>query len=296
MNKILIIDDEPDSIAVFELLLSNLNYITSGITNPLDSIQTIRLTSPDLIIIDWQMPQKDGIEVIKEIKSFPDLQEIPVIISTGLRTQSTDLKIALEAGATDFIRKPVDETELEARVKSAIQLYGYMNQSRQKQNEIHANEIELAEVKAKLLQNELNKREREMIVAAVSIFQNRRFLSVLKTEIFPDKIEFPEKIKTHLMCVLDKYDNIANSFNWELFERRLVELDSNFYNNLRSEFTDLTSGELRLCAFFKIGLSVKEVAILNYSNYEAVRKAVYRIRKKLNLNEKTDLSIFLQGY
>ncbi len=296
MKKILIIDDEPDSIAVFELLLSGLNYTISGVTNPLNAVQSIRDILPDLIIMDWLMPQKEGIEVLKEIKSHPDLQEIPVIISTGLRTHSSDLKMALEAGATDFIRKPVDEIELEARVTSAIRLYDYMVESRKKQNELHTNELELAEIRSRLLQNELNKKEREMVVAAVSTFQNRKLLSVVRSEIFTDNMVFPDHIKTHLNYVLDKYDNIANTFNWQLFEKRVLELNKDFYNNLQSEFSGLTSGELRLCAYFRIGLSIKEVATLNYSNYEAVRKAVYRIRKKLNLNEKTDLSIFLQGY
>ena len=71
-----------------------------------------------------------------------------------------------------------------------------------------------------------------------------------------------------------------------MFEKRFTELNREFYNKLNVQFPDLSTGEQRLCAFFKLGLSTKEIAIINYSSYEAIRKTIYRIRKKLNQNEK----------
>jgi len=161
---------------------------------------------------------------------------------------------------------------------------------------INRENMELADQKANMLQNELSKKEREMITAAVSIFQNKKFLLALKEDIFDGKIEYSKEQSAYLNRVVDKYDSLSNSFNWELFEKRFTEIHQDFYVHLIRDFPELTTNDLKLCAFFHIGLSMKEVAILNYSNYETVRKSVYRIRKKIGLNEKTELSIFLQGY
>lgn len=161
---------------------------------------------------------------------------------------------------------------------------------------INMENMNLAEQKAKILQNELSKKEREMITAAVSIFQNKKLFSALKEEVLNEKNKFSNAQITYLKTVVDKYNNMANSFNWELFEKRFAEIHQDFYIHLAKDFSELTTNDLKLCALFRIGLSMKEIAILSYSNYEAVRKSVYRIRKKMGLNEKMELSLFLQGY
>jgi len=296
MKKILIIDDEPDSIAVFELLLTNLNYEVISESNPLNAIEKIRITQPDLIILDWLMPEMEGIEVLSNMKSILEIREIPVIISSGIRTQSSNLHTALSLGAIDFLKKPIDEIELEARVASAIKLYDYLRNSQKMQQEIHAKEMQIEQNKALFYQNELNKKNREMLVSAVSIFQNKKLVSVLKSEIFDEISELSEEHKSLVVKVLDRYENISSSINWDMFEKRFTELNSEFYNKLNNEFPDLSNGEQRLCAFFKLGLSTKEIAIINYSSYEAIRKAIYRIRKKLNQNEKVDLNLFFQAF
>ncbi len=296
MKKILIIDDEPDSIEVFELLLTNLNYEVVSESNPLNAIKMIQTTQPDLVILDWLMPQMEGIEVLRNIKSTLEIKEIPVIISSGIRTQSSNLQTALSVGAIDFLKKPIDEIELEARVASAIKLYDYLRNTQKMQQEIHAKEMQIEQNKALFYQNELNKKNREMLVSAVTIFQNKKLVSILKSEIFDEISELSEEHKSLVAKVLDRYENISSSINWDMFEKRFTELNSEFYNKLNVEFPDLSTGEQRLCAFFKLGLSTKEIAIINYSSYEAIRKAIYRIRKKLNQNEKIDLNLFFQAF
>lgn len=296
MKKILIIDDEPDSIEVFELLLTNLNYEVVSESNPLNAIKMIQTTQPDLVILDWLMPQMEGIEVLRNIKSTLEIKEIPVIISSGIRTQSSNLQTALSVGAIDFLKKPIDEIELEARVASAIKLYDYLRNSQKMQQEIHAKEMQIEQNKALSYQNELNKKNREMLVSAVTIFQNKKLVSILKSEIFDEISELSEEHKSLVVKVLDRYENISSSINWDMFEKRFTELNCEFYNKLNVQFPDLSTGEQRLCAFFKLGLSTKEIAIINYSSYEAIRKAIYRIRKKLNQNEKIDLNLFFQAF
>lgn len=295
-HRILIIDDDEGSIAVLEDILELLNYEVSHTQQPVLSVEMARKVMPQLIILDWIMPERSGIQVLQELKSHPDLAPIPVIISTGVRIDSYDLKIALDSGAFDFMRKPIDEIELTARVASAIATFEYMRQIVEMQREVAAQEIALIETNARLLQNELDKKERELIASTINVLHNTKLINTIKEDLMTDNSLLDDKTKKLFVKILSRYENVTNSFNWQMFEKRFTELNIQFYKNLRQRYPNLSAGELRLCAYYKIGLSSKEIAILNYSNYEAIRKAVYRIRKKLNLPEKTELSLFLQDF
>ena len=160
----------------------------------------------------------------------------------------------------------------------------------------HKIDIKISENNANLLQLELDMKDRKMITVAINIIQNKKFIASLKFDLFENDVKFDIHQIRHLKQIFNKYESISKSLNWDLFEKRYIELDSNFYNNLSTEFTLLTWGELRLCGLFRIGFSIKEIAALNYSNYDAVRKSVYRIRKKLGINEKVDINLFFQKY
>jgi DNA-binding response OmpR family regulator/DNA-binding CsgD family transcriptional regulator len=296
MRRILIIDDDPAAIAVLELMLKRAGYGIYSSTQPLMVIDTLINHPVELIILDWQMPERDGIEVLKDIRNYPEFNDIPVIIASGIHTYSSDLKSALNFGAMDYLRKPINEQELEARVSNAFRIINYHKKTIDLAMDLKNKQLENTETKARLLQNELDKKEREMIAAAINIIQNKKFITCLKSDLFESKIKFDIQQQRLLKQVFSKYDNMANSLNWELFEKRFVELNSNFYDSLLNESSTLTWGELRLCALFRVGFSLKEIAALNYSNYDAVRKAVYRIRKKLGINEKTDINLYLQKY
>ena len=282
MKKILIVDDEADSICVCKLLLNQLNYEVVSISNPLQTIETIQQTSPDLIILDWMMPEKEGIEVLKEIKAIPELYEIPVIVSSGKRTQSNHFKDALHAGAIDLIQKPIDEIKLEARVNSALKMADYIKERREFQELIHL--------------TALRKKDKETIVTTVSILQKRRQLECLKTDIIEQLTTLSEQDQKKLIKIISKHEAMANGFNWELFKHRFTELNPEFYQNLCINHPELSPTEQHICAYFKLGMSPKEIAVLNISTLEAVRKAVYRIRKKIKIEDKVNLGIFMQAY
>ena len=124
MKNILIIDDEPEvlqTISTF-FLESGLPY---NITNAPDgniALKIIEQKQLDLIITDWEMPNMNGIELIKRLKKNNSTTNIPVIMCTGIMTSSENLYTALNAGAVDFIRKPIDKIELIARTKANLHL------------------------------------------------------------------------------------------------------------------------------------------------------------------------------
>lgn len=96
---------------------------------------------PDLILMDWEMPVMDGIEALKHLKSTDITRDIPVIMITAFK----NLQEAFDAGATDYIHKPIDKVELRVRVKSTLSLYrlltGIIKQA--EQLEIQSTELEI---------------------------------------------------------------------------------------------------------------------------------------------------------
>lgn len=114
MASILVIDDEPDNFDVIEAFLSQQDYILHYAPSGQEAIASLNLFQPDLILLDVMMPGTDGITVCKQIKAMPQWQPVPIIMVTAL-TGKEDLARCLQAGAEDFISKPVNAVELRAR-------------------------------------------------------------------------------------------------------------------------------------------------------------------------------------
>ena len=121
---ILIVDDEPKNLhTIIDIFAkSNLPYKIINSPNGKIALNLVEKKLPDLIITDWKMPEMDGIEFIKQLKKKDKTKDIPVIMCTGIMTSSENLETALNAGAVDYIRKPVDKIELIARTKANLHL------------------------------------------------------------------------------------------------------------------------------------------------------------------------------
>ena len=117
--KVLIVDDSRLNIKILTHILCAEGYTTISVNNGLNVVETARLEKPDIILLDIIMPGIDGFEVCKNLKSDFELKDIPVIMVTA-KTQGCDVKMALDLGAFDYIKKPLDEGEVIARVQSAI--------------------------------------------------------------------------------------------------------------------------------------------------------------------------------
>jgi len=122
--KVLIVDDEIMHIdAIIDIFEdADVNFEVFTAFNGKSALEIALKEMPDLIISDWEMPEMSGIEFIKELKEDSRISDIPVIMCTGVMTTSLNLRTALNAGAVDFVRKPVDPIELIARTNSIMQL------------------------------------------------------------------------------------------------------------------------------------------------------------------------------
>ena len=106
-----------------------------------EALQKVREQAPDVILLDVMMPKMDGYEVSRRLKDDPATAIIPIIMVTALG-ETQDRIRALEAGADDFLAKPVDKTELTARVRSSVKIKKYNDYMLDHQKEL---EKEVAE-------------------------------------------------------------------------------------------------------------------------------------------------------
>ncbi|UCH81346.1 MAG: response regulator [Nitrospiraceae bacterium] len=119
--RILIVDDEPKNIKLLEAFLIPFNYELLKAENGEDALTIIDRTQVDLVLLDVMMPIMDGYEVCRRIKATDTTRMIPVIMVTALDDTDARLK-AIEMGADDFITKPPNRVELQARVKSLVKV------------------------------------------------------------------------------------------------------------------------------------------------------------------------------
>jgi len=123
-STILIADDEPSARDTLEALLFREGYDLAFASDGPEALAKATQLSPDLILLDVMMPGMDGFEVCQRLRANPLLAEVPVIMVTALGDRDSRLR-GIDAGADDFVSKPLDKTELQARVRTITQLNRY---------------------------------------------------------------------------------------------------------------------------------------------------------------------------
>jgi signal transduction histidine kinase len=120
-SKILIVDDEPNSLKFMSVLLASEGYDFDTAANGKAGLEKAHSWRPDVILLDIMMPGMSGLEVIEQLKSTGDTRHIPIIITTA--HGDTDMRInCLKAGVNDFLIKPIDTEELRMRLNNILQV------------------------------------------------------------------------------------------------------------------------------------------------------------------------------
>jgi class 3 adenylate cyclase/CheY-like chemotaxis protein len=122
--KILVVDDTPQNIKVLDAILSPRGYRVATARSGAEALQKVRDEAPDLVLLDIVMPGMSGYEVVQRLRDDPATRVLPVVMVTALGAQEEKVK-AIEAGADDFLTKPVNQLELLARVKSLLRIKAY---------------------------------------------------------------------------------------------------------------------------------------------------------------------------
>ncbi|MBN1572815.1 MAG: response regulator transcription factor [Deltaproteobacteria bacterium] len=120
MEKLIVIlDDEPDIVKIVSESLKNFGFNVEGFYDAKTFYQFIKDKKPSLILLDLMLPDEDGFEICKNLKTKSDYSDIPIIILSA-KSAETDKVVGLELGADDYITKPFSTRELVARVKTVL--------------------------------------------------------------------------------------------------------------------------------------------------------------------------------
>ncbi|MCK6418846.1 MAG: PleD family two-component system response regulator [Alphaproteobacteria bacterium] len=131
--RVLVVDDILPNVKLLEAKLTSEYYDVLTASSGKEALEKVASQSPDLVLLDVMMPGMDGFEVCARIKQNPKLAHIPVVMVTAL-TDADDKVRGLEAGADDFLSKPINDTALMARVRSLVRLKMALDEWRIREN------------------------------------------------------------------------------------------------------------------------------------------------------------------
>lgn len=285
-NRILVADDDPVNLELILDFLSEKDDEVLYAPNGQRACELAREELPDVIIMDWEMPVMNGIEAISIIRADPATAEIPIIVATGVMTQSKDLKTAMENGAVDFVRKPFDPIEFRARLSTTLRLSASYQEIKRQKEEIKR----FASREKEILTASLEQKERELSSAAIFDYQKGELLTKLLEEIkrldtVTNNLYAPEikSITRQIRSFLDL------DRSWSNFKIHFEEVHPGFLDQIASKYPGLTANEQRMCAYLKIGLNNKEIATLTNVASASVRRALNRLKKKMDLSPEDSL-------
>ena len=125
-SRVLIVDDEARNVRLLSLILAGEGYALDTAHDGLEALARVEETQPDLVLLDIMMPGMDGFEVCRRLRRAHRASQMPVIMVTALEDQESRV-LGLEAGANDFLTKPVDRTELVVRVRNLLQVKAFQD-------------------------------------------------------------------------------------------------------------------------------------------------------------------------
>jgi len=217
-KRILVVDDHEDNIELLRARLEARGYEVEGASDGQAALDAVQRTCPDLILLDVMMPKMDGMEVVKRLKANKGLPFIPVIMQTAL--DSTENKVeGLDAGADDYITKPINFAELEARVNSLLRI-------KTLQSDLAARERELSDLNDKLRLISLTDGLTEV--------ENRRSLEMHLHEMWQHSMRLHEPIAL-IICDIDKFKLVNDNYGHQAGDSVLKE----FAQLLKSEAREI---------------------------------------------------------
>lgn len=119
MSKILIVDDDIETIKLLEAIVQMDGHETSSIQESKNAIQAVESFMPDLVLLDIMMPEISGLDILRQMRRDPALANIPVIVVTA-KSMPSDIKNGMEAGASTYLTKPVGYLELKEAVERTL--------------------------------------------------------------------------------------------------------------------------------------------------------------------------------
>ena len=268
---ILVVDDIISNLKTIVGYLEEANqgYNVLSVANPQLAAKVIQEKELDLVITDWQMPKVSGLDLIRYFKQAHPYKKLPFIMVTGIHTTVQDLKLAMDTGALDFIRKPINKIELWARVSSLLNLfYAYKIIDQQKD------------------ENLSNK--------TLQVHQHNQLIHEMREDLDKLLSSIPLNARKPVKAMLQKLPSVnTTNQEWENFKDSFEKIHPHFFKTLQNRSKDLKIHELRMCAYIRVGFSTKEIANFLNLDHSGARVKKSRIKKKIGLSEKINFDDFI---
>jgi len=279
---ILIVDDDSEHLKLItgHLIDHNPEYQLLIATNGRSGYDIAVKKLPDLILMDWEMPQINGVEAIRLIKADEKARAIPIIMITGTEYDTDKLKDAMEAGAIDFIRKPYNQVELLARIMTQTRHLEINRKLLEQQELVIRQEKELLLKEKAILEQEVENQKKQLTMNALNMVRQGELVQSVITglnNIFP--YTSPEG-RLLLNSLISQLNNKTNEHLQEEFEICFEKVHTDFYTNLTRCIPDISIREKRLCAFLRMNMTTKEIAAITFQTPNAIDVAKFRLRKK----------------
>lgn len=179
--NILVVDDAPDNLLLLEAILESEDFENIFLASSareayeyIGLVESVRNARIDLILMDIMMPEISGIQAIREIRSNEDFQDIPIVVVSA-RSETQDLVEAFEAGAVDYLTKPIKELELVARIRSMLRL-----KTETDHRKFHEAELET-------LAAELEEKNRQLSQVLDELHEDMEAAGNMQRSLLPDK-------------------------------------------------------------------------------------------------------------
>jgi two-component system phosphate regulon response regulator PhoB len=116
---VLLVEDDPDIQLITRLALRKSGFTVSVVNNGRQALDAVRAAVPDVVLLDWMMPELDGLETCRQLKADPATSGIPIIFLTA-KSQEQEIANGLALGATGYITKPFDALSLGAQIRALL--------------------------------------------------------------------------------------------------------------------------------------------------------------------------------
>lgn len=214
--KILVVDDNEKNLKFIDGVLRKENYEVRLCSSGKDAIESVKSADFDLFLIDVVMPHPDGYELTNFFKSDERLSSIPLILMSSIKTEVKDVVAGLSRGADEYIRKPIDQEELLARVRSTLRKK-QLEEARIEVKRLHAiHEISLT------LMDKLNN-PLSVVIGKIQVLLSKR--KNLDSELI-EILKSIEQTAYEMSQILEKVSKIRSIKTEEIAGFKIIDIDN----------------------------------------------------------------------
>jgi two-component system, cell cycle response regulator len=206
-KRILVVDDHEDNIELLRARLEARGYEIHAASDGQAALDQVERVIPDLILLDVMMPKMDGMEVVRRLKADKNLPFIPVIMQTALDTTANKVE-GLDAGADDYITKPINFAELEAKVNALLRIKALETELRDRKDEVEVLNDKLTRIS---------------LTDGLTEIDNRRCLETRLHEMWQHSVRLHEPLAL-IMCDIDKFKAVNDNYGHQAGDSVLKEV------------------------------------------------------------------------